>query len=156
LGGLRLRHGHDAPRLQAGQQAAEQGHRRVHVVVDPGHEDQVEAVLGEAGVVGPAEDGFDVGQAQAPAARLQVFERIGFDVVGVDLTRRAHPVRQVDRDPAAAGAHLADDHAGPDAQDVHHQPRRLDLVGPLLAMFRQLPGTGIGFGGMGQAGGSTR
>jgi hypothetical protein len=53
----------------------------------------------------------------------------------------------MDGDSAAAGAHLANDQSRPDAQNVHDQLRRLDIIESSLLRFGQpersegLPGT---------------
>jgi len=76
----------------------------------------------------------------ALASRLQVIDSRRVDIVGVDLPSIADPGREMDRYPAVAGAHLADDETWPDAENVHNQLRRLDFIGPFFARFCQLAG----------------
>lgn len=103
---------------------------------DPGHEDQVQAVLREARVVDKAQDRLHVGEPLAPAPFFQVVEGVRVDIVGVDLSFFPNPGHKMDRHPAPPRAHFPDDEPRPDAEDVHDLIRGLDGVGGLLSGLR--------------------
>jgi hypothetical protein len=111
-------------RLEGSRGVAEHQHWIIHFVIRIHDEDRVDAGR-QARIARGAEHGSYVLQSLALHTAANRFDHLRLDVFGVDEPVRADAVREMDREPAIAGADIGDHRAFSDLQRVHDLIRLL-------------------------------
>src|SRR5262249_35838049 len=111
------------------------------VVIGVAHEEQIDALRRQAGIVGRSRDDLDVAETLVARTRSQVVDHVGVDVDGVDDAVRADDLREPEREVPAARADVGDALAFADADRLEDAVGLLPAVASPAFVGEALPGS---------------